>query len=72
VPVEALLAFFYDPNPEFGSSPTPFVLLMVFGFVTAVIGHIVKSRILIGGGIGIVFLATFLLPLATNVFKASQ
>ena len=65
-------AFFYDPSPDFGASPTPFVLLMALGFVVGVVGHIVRSRTAVAMGIGLVFLATFLLPLATNLLKASE
>jgi hypothetical protein len=67
-----LSAFFYNPHPDFGASPTPFVILMVGGFVVAVFGHIVKAKTLVALGIGMVFLATFLLPLVTNVLKSSQ
>lgn len=70
--LEAVMAFAYDPNPDFGSDPKPFVFLMAFGFIMAVAGHIVRAKILVGTGIAIVFLATFLLPLATNVLKSSQ
>lgn len=68
----AILAFAYDPHPDFGSDPRPFVFMMAFGFVMAVAGHIVRARLLVGLGIAIVFLATFLLPLATNILKSSQ
>jgi hypothetical protein len=67
-----LSAFFYNPHPDFGASPTPFVVLMVIGFGVAVVGHIVKAKGLVALGIGMVFLATFLLPLVTNVLKSSQ
>ena len=67
-----LQAFFYDPNPSFGASPTPFIILMVAGFVIAVIGHIVRAKVLVALGIGMIFLATFLLPLITNVLKSQQ
>ena len=67
-----LHAFFYDPNPTFGASPTPFVVLMVAGFVIGVIGHITRTKGLIALGIGMIFLATFLLPLITNVVKSQQ
>ena len=67
-----LQAFFYDPNPTFGASPTPFVILMVAGFVIGVIGHIVRAKGLVALGIGLIFLATFLLPLITNVVKSQQ
>jgi hypothetical protein len=67
-----LSAFFYDPSPSFGASPTPYIVLMVFGFSVGVIGHIIKSRTTVAVGIGMVFLATFLLPLGTYVLKASE
>ena len=67
-----LHAFFYDPNPTFGASPTPFIVLMVAGFVIGVIGHIVRAKGLVALGIGMIFLATFLLPLITNVLKSQQ
>jgi F0F1-type ATP synthase assembly protein I len=67
-----LHAFFYDPNPTFGASPTPFIVLMIMGFVVGVIGHIVRAKGLVALGIGMIFLATFLLPLITNVLKSQQ
>jgi len=67
-----LYAFFYDPNPSFGASPTPFIVLMVAGFLIAVIGHITRAKSLVALGIGMIFLATFLLPLITNVLKSQQ
>ena len=62
--------FFYDPSPPFGTDPRPYVAMMVAGFVIGVVGHIVRSKALIVLGIGLVFLATFLLPLAANVAKS--
>ena len=65
--VGGLGSFFYDPHPDFGADPRPFVALMLVGFVIGVIGHIVKVRTIIAVGIGMVFLGTFLLPLAANL-----
>ena len=65
-----LAAFVYDPSPDFGADPTPFVLMMAAGFVVAVAGHIVRSRSLVALGIGLIFLATFLLPLLVNVTRS--
>ena len=62
-----LAAFVYDPSPRFGADPTPFVLMMIAGFAIAVAGHVVRARSLVALGIGLVFLATFLLPLLTNL-----
>jgi hypothetical protein len=66
------LGFFYDPSPEFGSDPRPFVAMMLVGFVIGVVGHVARSRALIALGIGLIFLATFLLPLAANVLKSGS
>jgi hypothetical protein len=67
--VGALLpaAFSYDPRPEFGSSPTPFIVMMAAGFAIGVAGHVVRAKGLVALGIGLIFLATFLLPLVTNI-----
>ena len=66
-----LAAFVYDPSPRFGVDPTLFVLMMVAGFVIAVAGHIVRARSLVALGIGLIFLATFVLPLLTNLARSS-
>jgi hypothetical protein len=52
----AVLAVF-DPDP------LPFVVLMGIGFVLGVTGHIYKSNTAIAAGIGMIFVATILLPL---------
>jgi hypothetical protein len=57
----------YGPSvlvPAFSPSPVPFVTLMAIGFVVGVIGHIYGSRPVIATGIGLIFIATLLLPLA--------
>ena len=45
---------------------------MVAGFVIGVFGHIIRAKGLVALGIGMIFLATFLLPLITNVLKSQQ
>ena len=65
-------AFFYDPHPEFGTDPRPFVAMMIAGFVIGVFGHIARVKSLVALGIGLIFLATFLLPLAANVLKSNS
>ena len=40
------------------TSPTPFLLLMVFGFLVGCAGHLYKSPTTVAIGIGIAFLAT--------------
>ena len=58
-----------DPSPEFGSSPWPFVILMLVGFVIGIFGHIIKSKPVIATGIGLIFLGTLVLPLIVNLSK---
>jgi hypothetical protein len=72
--VRALLhaGFFYDPSPDFGTDPRPFVAMMLVGFVIGVIGHVTRTKALVALGIGLIFLATFLLPLAANVLKSGS
>ncbi|MGI8460425.1 MAG: hypothetical protein ACR2OC_02140 [Solirubrobacterales bacterium] len=50
-------------------SPTPYLVMMLAGFVIAVYGHAMKSRIVVGLGIALIFLATALLPLAVTIFS---
>jgi hypothetical protein len=66
-----LAAFVYDPSPRFGADPTLFIVMMAAGFVVAVAGHIVRSRSLVALGIGLIFLATFVLPLLANLARSS-
>ena len=42
----------------------PFVVLMTLGFLVGVTGHVYRSRPMIATGIGLVLIATLLLPLA--------
>ena len=67
MPAPPLAAFVYDPSPRFGADPTFFILVMAAGFVIAVAGHVVRTRSLVALGIGLIFLATFLLPLLSNL-----
>ncbi|HKH18121.1 MAG TPA: hypothetical protein VKA57_11390 [Solirubrobacteraceae bacterium] len=48
----------------FSPSPVPFVVLMALGFLVGVTGHVYRSRPMIATGIGLVLIATLLLPLA--------
>jgi hypothetical protein len=51
----------------FQIDPAPLIVLLGVGFLVGVAGHLTKSRSLIIIGIGMIFLATFVLPLVTNV-----
>lgn len=52
------------PIFAFSPSPVPFVVLMALGFVVGVTGHVYRSRPMVATGIGLIFIATLLLPLA--------
>lgn len=46
----------------FDPDPLPFVMLMGLGFVIGIGGHVYKSKTAIATGIGMIFVATLLLP----------
>jgi hypothetical protein len=50
----------------FSPSPIPFIVLMALGFLIGAAGHVYRSRPLIATGIGMIFIATLLLPLVLN------
>ena len=43
---------------------TPYLSLMIIGFVFGIVGHLYKAKFVIGLGILLIFAATLLLPLA--------
>jgi predicted benzoate:H+ symporter BenE len=47
----------------FSPSPTPFLVLMLVGFLVGTAGHLYRSEATIATGIGMILLATVLLPL---------
>ena len=51
----------------FDPSPVPFIALMALGFLVGVGGHVYGSKAAIATGIGMIFLATLLLPLGLYV-----
>jgi hypothetical protein len=57
------------PHPDVSSSPTPFVFLLLGGFVVGILGHLTRTKTLVAIGVGAVFLGTFLLPVAIFVLK---
>jgi hypothetical protein len=63
VPVLAVLA------DSFRTSPNPFVALMLAGFAVGIFGYLYGSRLVVGVGVAIVFVATLLLPLALNLYR---
>ena len=49
---------------SFQPSPAPFGVLLGLGFLIGTVGHVYKSRIMVATGIGLILIATLLLPLA--------
>ena len=63
----AVFALNLDTGPFDQLSPKTYIALMGIGFVVGVSGHVVRSKPLVAAGILMIFLATFLLPLAAHV-----
>jgi hypothetical protein len=51
----------------FELDPVPLIVLMGLGFAVGVAGHLTKTKSLVIIGIGLIFVATFVVPLVTNV-----
>lgn len=47
----------------------PYVALLLGGFVVGAAGHVFRLRWMVAVGIAMIFLATFLLPVALNLFE---
>jgi hypothetical protein len=63
--VSALLA----QSDSFRTSPDPFIALMLGGFAIGVFGYLAGSRLIVGIGVAMIFLATLLIPLALNISR---
>ena len=48
-------------------SPTPYIVLMLAGFVIGILGHLTRIRWLVASGVILIFLGAFLFPLAANL-----
>jgi hypothetical protein len=48
-------------------SADPYIVLMLIGFVTGLLGHLTRARWLVAAGVMMIFLAVFLFPLAINL-----
>ena len=56
-----------DPAPDFGANPKPYIAMMVLGFVIGVAGHIFRFKVMVALGVLLIFLGTFVFPLAINL-----
>ncbi|HEY1358889.1 MAG TPA: hypothetical protein VGF21_11340 [Thermoleophilaceae bacterium] len=67
-----LIADFLDPSrgPQqtggFEVNPNFFFILLGLGFLIGVVGHIASSKLLVGIGVTLIFLATVFIPIALN------
>ncbi|HEV2790031.1 MAG TPA: hypothetical protein VGV69_01865 [Solirubrobacterales bacterium] len=48
-------------------SPTPYIALMLAGFVVGILGHLSRARWLVAAGVILIFLGALLFPLLANV-----
>ena len=53
----------------FDVDPVPLIAVMALGFAVGLAGHLIRSKSLIVIGIGLIFLATFVLPLITRALQ---
>jgi hypothetical protein len=56
-------------SDSFRTSPDPFIALMIGGFAIGVFGYLAGSKVLVGVGVTMIFLATLLIPLALNITR---
>lgn len=48
-------------------SPTPYITLMLAGFVVGILGHLTRARWLVAVGVILIFLGALLFPFLANV-----
>jgi hypothetical protein len=58
MPLADIIDQYYRAGPEPGS----FIALMVLGFIVGIFGHLVRSRLVVGIGVVMIFAATVILP----------
>ena len=58
-----------DQTGDFKVSPAFFIIVFGLGFAIGTVGHVIKSRALVGAGIALVFLATVLLPIGLRAAR---
>jgi hypothetical protein len=51
----------------FPQSPTPYITLMLVGFVVGILGHLTRARWLVAAGVILIFLGALLFPFVANV-----
>jgi hypothetical protein len=56
----------------FPQSPTPYIALMLAGFVIGILGHLTRARWLVAAGVILIFLGALLFPFVANVTTDSR
>ncbi len=51
------------PSLDLSTDPKPYLILAGIGFALALAGHMSRTKTLIAAGLGLIFLASFVLPL---------
>ena len=51
----------------FPRSPTPYIAMMLAGFVVGILGHLTRARWLVAAGVILIFLGALLFPFVANV-----
>jgi hypothetical protein len=51
------------PSQDVATDPKRYLILLGVGFLVALTGHLTRTKTLIAAGVGLIFLATVLLPL---------
>ena len=51
----------------FPQSPTPYIAMMLAGFVIGILGHLTRARWLVAAGVILIFLGALLFPFVANV-----
>ena len=67
IPLVATGSAIAQASPDFSTSPWPFIITFGAGFAIGVLGHLYGSRLMVGFGIAIVFVATLVLPLVLSI-----
>jgi hypothetical protein len=49
------------------TSPSPYIAMMLAGFVIGILGHLTRARWLVAAGVILIFLGALVFPFAANV-----
>ena len=58
-----------EPSGDFRVSPNTVIAIFGLGFLLGIFGHLFKSKTMVAAGIGLIFLATMLLPIYLSLTR---